>query len=333
MEEVYYEDFIKKRELKDRWVQFWARLIGEKIYLYVSRDCKELDFCEIIWLSSCSKCTLLKRRNYSFRFRLTTSEGSHCFKCDSNLQRHRWIHMIHLACMGHSPELPPNHINMRCCYRDSEPHEIDNGKTMKQSRSRENNNEETVPAVSEEKETIGEGVMSNGCSRGVSTEEMAEMLSSGSKQTNNENDRLEASRESVIPGEMTSNSKRSCKESENEIREEKQPTETMNEETTACSSEQPPASRQTFSFKTFTFGSLRESLRRQSYPPKQTKGPTQSKEQRNSASYANFQEKFQLKYSMDNPAFTDDDSLDMKESLYTENYPKTKIINVVSCDN
>lgn len=332
MGEVYYEEFIKKRELRDRWVQFWARLIGEKIYLYVSKDCKELDFCEIIWLSSCSRCTLLKRRNYSFRFRLTTSEGSHYFKCDSNLQRHRWIHMIHLASSGRSPELPPNHINMRCCYQDRD--EIGNGKNTKQSHRRENNNEEKAPEMTDEKETSGEDEVSKGCPRvGSTVEEMSEMELRGSKQITKENNRSIASEESVIPEEMTTNSERTCKENENEIREEKQPYEMVNDKTTACSSEESPASRQTFSFKTFSFGSLRKSLRRQSYLPKQSKD-TQSKDQRNSASYANFEEKFQLKYSMDNPAFTDDDSIDnVEESMYTESYPKAKIINVVSCND
>ncbi|XP_031565816.1 uncharacterized protein LOC116300974 [Actinia tenebrosa] len=328
MGEVYYDDLIKKRELKDRWVQFWARLIGEKIYLYVSKDCKELDFCEIIWLSSCSRCTLLKRRNYSFRFRLTTSEGNYYFKCDSNLQRHRWIHMIHLACSGRSPELPPNHINMRCCYQDKEPNEIGNGKDKRKSHRRENINEERAPEMSDGKEASGEDEVSKDCSRAASAEDV-ELR--GSKLIIDENNRSIASEESVIPEEMTTNSERTCKESENELKEEKEPCEMANDKTTtASSSEDSPATRQTFSFKTFTFSSFRKSLRRQSYPPKQSKELTQSKDQIKSVSYANFEDK--IKYSMDNPAFTDDDSLDNVEgSTCTESYPKTKIINVVSC--
>ena len=113
---LYYEDYLKKRDDKNCWKEYWVSLLNTALVFFENKDCYTNEFIEKIRLSPNSRCLLAKRRTYSFRFRLITEEGSFLFKCDSNLQRHRWIRMIQLVIKQRPPQSPPNCISVPYDY-------------------------------------------------------------------------------------------------------------------------------------------------------------------------------------------------------------------------
>lgn len=113
---LYYEDYLKIREEKRCWKEYWVNLLDTALVFFEDKNCHTDEFCKKIQLSSDSRCLLAKRRTYSFRFRLITSGGSFLLKCDSNLQRHRWIRMIQLAIKQKPPQPPPNFVPLPYNY-------------------------------------------------------------------------------------------------------------------------------------------------------------------------------------------------------------------------
>lgn len=114
--ETYYTDFLKKEDLNGKWRLYWASLDARGIYF--CRDFRPQEgqeykdnFEQLIELTPGSRCVLAKRRMYSFRFKLITAKGCHTLKCDSILQRHRWMYMIDLAVNGRPVEPPPDALN------------------------------------------------------------------------------------------------------------------------------------------------------------------------------------------------------------------------------
>ena len=113
---LYYEDYLKIREANRCWKEYWVRLQNTTLVLFEDKGCFTEEVCKKIELSSNSRCVLAKRRTYSFRFRVTTVDGSCLLKCDSNLQRHRWIRMIQLAIKQKPPQSPPTFIPLPYNY-------------------------------------------------------------------------------------------------------------------------------------------------------------------------------------------------------------------------
>ena len=110
--EIYYADFLKKEDLTGKWRLYWASLHSKGIYFGLEKSLEKNDnFQQFIELTPGSKCVLAKRRMYSFRFKLFTERGCYTLKCDSILQRHRWMYMIDLVVSGQPREPPPNTLN------------------------------------------------------------------------------------------------------------------------------------------------------------------------------------------------------------------------------
>ena len=110
--ESYYTDFLKKEDLTGKWRFYWASLDCKGIYFYLGKTLEQNgNFQQFIELTPGSRCVLAKRRMYSFRFKLLTEEASYTLKCDSILQRHRWMYMINLVVRGRPRESPPNSLN------------------------------------------------------------------------------------------------------------------------------------------------------------------------------------------------------------------------------
>ena len=104
MEKTLHEDVLKKEEEKERWVEYWAVLRNSVMYFYESPTDAWEDYCDKIKITASARCFTVKRRTYSHRFKLVTTEGVWLLKCHTNLQRHRWMHMIERAAKEISPE-------------------------------------------------------------------------------------------------------------------------------------------------------------------------------------------------------------------------------------
>ena len=97
MEEPSHEDFLKKEEEKERWVEYWVVLKNCVLYFYDEKTDLWHEYCDKIDITANARCSVVRRKTYSHRFKLVTEEGAWLLKCQTNLQRHRWMHAIELA--------------------------------------------------------------------------------------------------------------------------------------------------------------------------------------------------------------------------------------------
>ncbi|CAH3138808.1 unnamed protein product [Porites lobata] len=97
MENPLHEDFLKKEEEKERWIEYWAVLRNSVLYFYDEQTDICHEYCDKIELTPDAKCFTVRRKTYSHRFKLITDEGAWLLKCHTNIQRHRWMHAIELA--------------------------------------------------------------------------------------------------------------------------------------------------------------------------------------------------------------------------------------------
>lgn len=120
MNETLHEDFLKKEDEKDKWVEYWVVLRNGVLYFYDEQTESWHEYCDKIEITANARCSVVRRRTYSHRFRLVTEEGTWLLKCHTNLQRHRWMHAIDLAVKEISSsaaaELAPTPGTQRGCY-------------------------------------------------------------------------------------------------------------------------------------------------------------------------------------------------------------------------
>lgn len=95
-----YSGYLKVEEGKNNWVEYWVAIRDNHILLY-SDECSEESGEEpikTIELSCETRCELLQRRNYHFRFKLVLCDNSlYKLKCSSAFHRQQWISQIMLA--------------------------------------------------------------------------------------------------------------------------------------------------------------------------------------------------------------------------------------------
>lgn len=111
MDEPAYEDFLKKEETKDKWVEYWVVLRNCVLYFYNEQADVRDEYCDKIEITANARCSVVQRRMYSYRFVLVTEKGSWLLKCPTILQRDRWMNAIEVAVQKISskaaPELAP----------------------------------------------------------------------------------------------------------------------------------------------------------------------------------------------------------------------------------
>ena len=95
-----YSGYLKVEEGKNNWIEYWVAIRDNRILLY-SDECSEEsgeEAMKTIELSSETRCELLQRRNYHFRFKLVLGANSlYKLKCSSAFHRQQWISQIMLA--------------------------------------------------------------------------------------------------------------------------------------------------------------------------------------------------------------------------------------------
>lgn len=110
--ETYYADFLKKEDHTGKWRMYWASLNASGLDFRLGKTVEgHENFQQRIELTPTSRCVLAKRRMYSFRFRLISEGEVYTLKCETFLQRYRWMYMIDLVVNGRPPESPPNAID------------------------------------------------------------------------------------------------------------------------------------------------------------------------------------------------------------------------------
>lgn len=113
---------MKKEEEKERWIEYWVVLRNSVLYFYDEQTELWHEYCDKIEITPGTKCSAVRRKTYSHRFKLITNEGTWLLKCHTNLQRHRWMHAIELAVREISSEptelAPVSATTPRGCYEE-----------------------------------------------------------------------------------------------------------------------------------------------------------------------------------------------------------------------
>lgn len=95
-----HSGYLKIEEGKNNWVEYWVTIRDNRIFLY-SDQCSEEsgeEALKTIHLSDETRCELLQRRNYHFRFKLVLGTNTlFKLKCRSAFHRKQWISKIMLA--------------------------------------------------------------------------------------------------------------------------------------------------------------------------------------------------------------------------------------------
>lgn len=125
MDEPLHEDFLKKEEEKERWFEYWVILKNCVLYFYDDRTDLWQEYCDKIEITANARCSVVRRKTYSYRFKLVTDEGIWLLKCHTNLQRHRWMHAIELAIKeissgSESARLATAEESSRVCYFETD---------------------------------------------------------------------------------------------------------------------------------------------------------------------------------------------------------------------
>lgn len=92
-----HSGYLKVEEGKNNWVEYWVAIRDNRILLYSDKCSEESgeEAMKTIELSSETRCELLQRRNYHFRFKLVVGGDSlHKLKCSSAFHRQQWISKI-----------------------------------------------------------------------------------------------------------------------------------------------------------------------------------------------------------------------------------------------
>lgn len=110
--EIYYADYLKKEDHSGKWRIYWASLNASGLHFRLGKTVEgNENFQQCIELTPESRCALAKRRMYSFRFKLVIDGETYTLKCESVLQRYRWMYMIDLVVNGRPRESPPNAVS------------------------------------------------------------------------------------------------------------------------------------------------------------------------------------------------------------------------------
>ena len=97
---------MKKQDERGKWRKWWVQLKSAGLYFFKEKvEFGNLN--EVIKISDNTKCVLVQRRMYSYRFKLCTDKGTHILKCDSVFHRNNWMYVIELVSKGLcKPEIP-----------------------------------------------------------------------------------------------------------------------------------------------------------------------------------------------------------------------------------
>lgn len=152
MDDPLHEDFLKKEEEREKWIEYWVVLRNCVLYFYDEKTDLWHEYCDKIEITADSRCSVVKRRTYSHRFKLVTGEGTWLLKCHTNLQRHRWMHAIELVVReisSEATELAPVAATPHGCYYEQDLFGRSMRREVRQREAaRENNNNNTLEELS-----------------------------------------------------------------------------------------------------------------------------------------------------------------------------------------
>lgn len=109
-DQFYIDGYLHKKERC--WMKYWVILQGNFLLIHIEKP-KSTEYMReylLGWIeiNKETKCTMGKKRNYSFPFYIQTKKGKYLFKTESALARHHWVTAVKLCAQGISPFIPRN---------------------------------------------------------------------------------------------------------------------------------------------------------------------------------------------------------------------------------
>ena len=115
-ENTYYKEIILKKEGPRIWTEYYAVLCDQYI-VFNRRDSHSATFlennCTILHLEPKATVAYSPKTCYRFPFYIRIGKLTYHFKCETNLQRYRWVCALRLAIARKAPEPPPKYIPTR----------------------------------------------------------------------------------------------------------------------------------------------------------------------------------------------------------------------------
>ena len=112
-EKIYYKEVLLKKEARKTWTEYYAMLCDRFLIFNRKNPNGESllpNFSTIIELAEHSVVVPSRKTCYRFPFYIRTDKLTYNFKCETSLQRYRWMVSIRLAIDGKPPEPPPRFI-------------------------------------------------------------------------------------------------------------------------------------------------------------------------------------------------------------------------------
>lgn len=113
---IYYKEIILKKESSKKWIEYYAILCSNEM-VFNRKDPKTGSIvhhdCAIIGISPKTTCDYGEKSCYRFPFWIRNNEGTYHFKCETKLQRYKWMCAVKLCASGKAPKPIPNFIPSR----------------------------------------------------------------------------------------------------------------------------------------------------------------------------------------------------------------------------
>lgn len=108
----YMEGYLHKKEDRNKWLESWVIL--ERRHLFFHRQKPERINEHLIgWveLTPDTKCTMGKKRGYTFPFYVEKQKKRYLFKTTCHLSRHQWVKAIEASVSGEPPQIVPRTLS------------------------------------------------------------------------------------------------------------------------------------------------------------------------------------------------------------------------------
>ena len=115
-DKIYYKEIILKKEASRVWTEYYA-VLCDRFLIFNRKDQQNGTFmennCTMLELTSRTTVAYARKSCYRFPFHIRIGKLTYQFKCETNLQRYRWVCSLRLAIAGKPPEPPPKFIPTR----------------------------------------------------------------------------------------------------------------------------------------------------------------------------------------------------------------------------
>lgn len=115
-DKIYYKEIMLKKEASKVWTEYYA-VLCDRFLIFNRKDQQNGTFMEnnrtMLELTSRTTVAYARKSCYRFPFHIRIGKLTYQFKCETNLQRYRWVCSLRLAIAGRPPEPPPKFIPTR----------------------------------------------------------------------------------------------------------------------------------------------------------------------------------------------------------------------------